>query len=211
MGLYFLRCLLLVTFIYVSVLVIPTTYHQWIRDYVGQSVVEVTDIDGTTGGTGFHVILPSGKIAIMTNAHVCRHQVNGIIYISDEDYDLYPRKVILSASYTDLCMIEALPDIKPLSLAQYAYSGEPIIEIGHPQLLPLTLSYGELISKEIVDIDGITTEIYNTTVPTMHGNSGSPIVNIYGDVVGVICAKDSESNWGSAITLEDIHKFILGY
>lgn len=43
------------------------------------------------------------------------------------------------------------------------------------------------------------------------GNSGSPTVNFYGNLVGVAFAGDNDAHWGLFITLNDIHKFLEKY
>lgn len=63
--------------------------------------------------------------------------------------------------------------------------------------------------------------IYNACVFTLHamptnaiiypGNSGSPMVNFYGNIVGVIFAADNRTNWGYAVTLDDLTEFLSKY
>ena len=50
--------------------------------------------------------------------------------------------------------------------------------------------------------------VYNTSVLVKKGSSGSPLVNFYGDVVGVISGMDSYT-WGIAVTLGDIKEFLV--
>lgn len=50
-----------------------------------------------------------------------------------------------------------------------------------------------------------------TTVPTYPGNSGSALVNRWGQVVGVIFASGGPSYWGDAIKLSELSEFINKY
>lgn len=43
------------------------------------------------------------------------------------------------------------------------------------------------------------------------GNSGSPVLNYYGNVVGVAFAADNRTNWGLIVTLEDVQEFLSKY
>lgn len=51
---------------------------------------------------------------------------------------------------------------------------------------------------------------YNTAVVIHPGNSGSPVVNFWGNVTGVAFAGD-DSNWGYMVSLEDINAFLKNY
>ena len=48
----------------------------------------------------------------------------------------------------------------------------------------------------------------NTTLEIYPGNSGSPAVNEYGDVIGVMFAGSGMTNWGSAMRLNELRKFV---
>jgi S1-C subfamily serine protease len=49
-----------------------------------------------------------------------------------------------------------------------------------------------------------------TTVTAHPGSSGSPIVNFFGNVVGVVFSVEVKSSWANAIIIKDIKKFIKG-
>ena len=57
----------------------------------------------------------------------------------------------------------------------------------------------------------VTIQAQLTTIVTLGGNSGSPVVNFWGHVVGVIFAGDSDANWGDMIKLADINSFLSRY
>lgn len=57
--------------------------------------------------------------------------------------------------------------------------------------------------------EAITKLAYQTTITILPGNSGSPLLNMYGKVVGVIFANNaSHAFWGSAVSLHDIKEFL---
>lgn len=51
----------------------------------------------------------------------------------------------------------------------------------------------------------------NTTIQVLGGNSGSPVIDIMGNVVGVVFARYSEAAWGAMIPLADVKKFLEKY
>lgn len=189
---------------------LPICHHKWLRDYVGKRVVKITDQSGNSGGTGFYIKLPSGKTSILTNSHVCDLQKAGIIFISDDSSIRQPHNIIINSAYTDLCLV-AGDEVHGLSLAPNAPFGEIVYELGHPLLNALTMTQGELIGRSRVKTGTHITNAYDTNIISLPGNSGSPVVDFYGRVVGVIFATDTEEYWGSTVSLEDINKFVNGF
>lgn len=56
-------------------------------------------------------------------------------------------------------------------------------------------------------------QAHKVTAPVLGGNSGSPVVNQWGNVVGVLFASPGPmgNNWGLMITLSDIRNFLAAY
>lgn len=51
---------------------------------------------------------------------------------------------------------------------------------------------------------------YVTGIVIYPGNSGSPVVNFWGNVVGVVFASDS-TNWGRLVPIQDVKSFLRNY
>lgn len=57
----------------------------------------------------------------------------------------------------------------------------------------------------------ITVSAQRTSAVIYPGNSGSPAVNVFGNVVGVLFAGDTRTNFGSIIPLKDVKEFLSEY
>jgi S1-C subfamily serine protease len=233
------------------VLEAPQIQKAWFRYTVGSKVVKVikTDSKGRPrgGGTGFAIKAPSGKTYIMTNAHVCdmyEGSKNALVQFGDGP--LIPTRIIQISDKTDLCLMENVNEMKGLSLASSLAVGEVITVVGHPALMPLNISTGDVLGNSKVDVNlGIVGLDINredchlpkhrmeasgqdvdmgflvycvehirsiqTTAINLPGNSGSPVVNFFGHVVGVLFAGDDEVHWSLIISLEDINTFLAPY
>lgn len=223
-----------------SILKVPRYHYQYVRDKVGSRVVKITNEKGNHGGTGVHVKVSSGKTYILTNDHVCEVAKDGTLYVStDYSERPMPRKVIERADFTDLCLVEPIDNIEGLTLGQEPNYGDLIRVVGHPKLMPITMTEGEILGEDIVNVfTGLSLEdctkpkykigqaggwffgqqacflnikSYLTTIHILPGSSGSPAVDFWGNIVGLAYAGDNDINWGILVELEDIKKFLKPY
>jgi len=148
-------------------------------------------------GSGF-VVDPAGYI--VTNHHV----VDGVseIHVTFKDGTSLPAKVVGDAGFNvDLALLKVDPD-KPLTPVKWGNSrdvrvGDSVFVVGNP------LGIGESVSAGIVSAlnRNITETPYDDFIQTdaaiNHGNSGGPMVNVRGDVVGVATALFSPTDAGS--------------
>jgi serine protease Do len=148
-------------------------------------------VKGRTYGTGFHVSY-LGKTFILTNKHVCDA---GLRIDKSKTLRVNNRivKVLKIDTEHDLCAVEAIMD-SGLSLAQKEPSPlDQITLIGHPRGLPTVIRKGAIINHGepvcIYYYNGLrcleATRISATAYP---GNSGSPVLNAFGNIVGVLFA-----------------------
>ena len=171
-----------------------------------------TDYTATAAGTG--VILTEDGY-IVTNAHVIYDSENGggkaesvsIILEDDEKHDAE------LVGYDIDCDIAVLKiDEKGLSAAEFGDSdslrlGESVIAIGNPLGFELkdTVTGGMVsgLNRDITINDRAMTLI-QTDAAINNGNSGGPLINKYGQVIGINSSKYS-SSWGSnEATIEGI-------
>lgn len=126
--------------------------------------------------TNMHVIKGAQRIEIHTLEGKGRtYPVAGALAIDDEA-DLALLKVELPADRSrPLTMTTTLPD-----------EGEQVFIIGNPLRLEGSVSDGIVSAmREVPDLG----RIIQTTAPVSHGNSGSPLFNMRGEVIGIVTVK----------------------
>lgn len=213
-------------------------YHSnYVRESVGSKVVMLINEDQMHGGTGFFVKAKSNEVYLLTNAHVCGHEGQTSVFAQfGNEERLLKLRILDISKVTDLCLVEAPKFIHDgLSLGDNLYPGEEISIVGHPKLMPLTETKGQFIDYMDIrmpehegacevetDIDKTVNSMFgpfctkkmtvgSTTVLALGGNSGSPVVNYKGQVVGVLFAGDPSDNWGLILKLSDIQEFLRIY
>ena len=143
-------------------------------------------------GSGF-IVDPSGYI--VTNNHVIQ-DADEITVILQDDTNL-PAKLIGRDKKTDLALLK-VESKKPLTAIGWGDSdkvrvGDWIIAIGNPYGLGGTVTAG-IISARSRDIQsGPYDEYLQTDAPINRGNSGGPMLNMDGEIVGVNTAIFSPS------------------
>ncbi len=138
----------------------------------------------TSLGSGF-IIDPSGLI--VTNNHVVADADQ--IMVTLNDGTSLPAKLIGRDDKTDLALVKINPR-KPLQAARFGDSdrariGDWVIAIGNPFGLGSTVTAG-IVSARNRNIDaGPYDEFIQTDAPINRGNSGGPLFDMSGNVVGV--------------------------
>jgi len=153
-------------------------------------------------GTGF-VISPKGLV--ITNQHIVEDQTE-VLATFDGSSDTYHLRVLYSGSEeTDLCLlkIESANRFDYIPMAEEPPNlGDEIITIGNPRGIGLSVSKG-VISRIGDDGD------LQLNIQLNPGNSGGPVVNQQGELVGVISFLVEEIQAMSfAIGLPQIKAFI---
>jgi S1-C subfamily serine protease len=217
-----IRSISLAVAITYGAIVAPEVHNHYLRYEVGESVVRVLSMHSDGGGTGFAIKGNSGKEYIMTNRHVCEVQSNGVIRVKPPGKKAIYRKVVHMDKIHDLCLIEGIKGLAPISIGSDQLKGDTLYVVGHPGLRQLTVSKGEYIGRDtieliydvvkkehcpgrIVELPPIVQflmgreyiclrsyESLQTTALIYGGNSGSPVVNKFGNLIGVAFAGNTQ-------------------
>ena len=166
------------------------------RAYRGVVEITVRTAGGSAEGSGF-VYDSSGRI--VTNQHV----VDGAQSISVRFWNgkTYSAQLVGSDSSTDLAVIKVnAPDSQLYTLTLGSSSklgvGDPVVAIGSPFGLEETVTSG-IVSALHRSIDSPANFAISDTIQTdaaiNHGNSGGPLLNAQGQVIGVNAQIRSES------------------
>jgi serine protease Do len=135
-------------------------------------------------GSGF-VIDPSG--VIVTNYHVVENAFEVTVMFSDGT--LLPGKTLSASRLADLAIVKVEPD-HPLPAARWGDSdsllvGDQVFAAGNPLGLGLSVT-GGIVSALNRDIQNSPyDDLIQTDAPINHGNSGGPLFDMRGTVVGV--------------------------
>jgi S1-C subfamily serine protease/Tfp pilus assembly protein PilF len=158
-------------------------------------------------GSGFFI---SQNGDLITNYHVIQGASSAEIKTADEK--TYPITYIVAGDeQNDIIRLSVnipSPDVYPLSLSQTIPEvGERIIVYGSPLGLENTVSDG--IVSAIRDIPDYG-RIIQITAPISPGSSGSPVLNMQGEVIGIASFQMVEGqNLNFAIPSEKISSLIL--
>jgi S1-C subfamily serine protease len=106
-----------------------------------QTVKIVNPDNEDSGGTGFAVRTPSGKLYTMTNAHVCAI-TKGSFMLAKYGNKKLRLQIISISDTTDLCLLEAIPELSGLELAGRVDMYDGVYLVGHPMLQPISITAG---------------------------------------------------------------------
>ncbi len=154
-------------------------------------------------GSGVIFYSDDDKVAIATNNHV----VNGAnsIFVTFEGDASVPAKVVGTKSESDLAVItvswEALKSagVKNVSVASFGDSdhlevGDSVIAIGNAMGMGLSATDGMVsMTEQTINVEGNQLNVLQTSAAINGGNSGGPLVNSAGEVVGINTAKYNSS------------------
>jgi serine protease Do len=177
--------------------------NQKIDGVKDQAPVE-SNIPFITGGTGF---LIDTKGYIVTNAHVVK-DAQHVAVQSSNGKDLFA-KVIYSDTEKDIAILKITDkNYKPVSSIPYSIRrnggdlAESIFTMGYPRN-DIVYGNGYIASKTGYNGDTLSCQI---TIPANKGNSGSPVLNKNGEVIGILSKKENTVE-GAAFALRSKYIF----
>ena len=153
------------------------------------TVTVVCDVSDTSASVGTGVIITADGY-VLTNHHVVAGGRNCTVTLSDNVQ--YEAKYVVSDEVNDLAVLKIV-DARDLPTAELGDSslltvGETVYAIGNPLGVELRGTFTDGLVSALdrdVDVDGRTMTLIQTNVALNSGNSGGPLINQYGQVVGI--------------------------
>lgn len=147
---------------------------------VQESVVALSFDGGKGGGTGW--VVDAGYV--VTNAHIARQRETFQVETFAGETGTAERVGYQKDMNPDVALLETDltgPPSLPLGDSSSVERGDPLVIVGHPQGVgKWVISLGSFVQHA----EGIGWLV--TDAPTKNGNSGSPLVTLDGEVVGLV-------------------------
>lgn len=179
-----------------------------------QSVVRILSeyTRGSATGSGFVIKNEPGEVLIATNDHVVEGNPHSIsVWVGDDL--LVDAEIVFTSPAHDLCVLEVSDAMamQPLKLAaQSARQGEAVYAVGFPGVGDVLSDTAAHTAAEATITDGIISAIRSYTIEKQaepvrllqinaainSGNSGGPLFNAQGEVIGVNTYKVNKDSQG---------------
>jgi len=151
-----------------------------------------------TQATGSGVIVDAARGYVLSNAHVVENATT--IEVTTKDNRRFPAKLIGRDAETDVAVLQIATQnltAVPMGDSDRLQVGDFVLAIGNPFGLGGTVTSG-IISATARDIrSGPYDEFLQTDASINRGNSGGPMFNLNGEVVGINTMIYSPSGGGS--------------
>lgn len=157
-----------------------------------------------SGGTSF---LIDGKGYLVTNAHIVRNSRN-IVVVNNKGEE-FATTVVKMIPEKDIALLKIEDEtFKPIASLPYSIRksstdvAEPIFTLGYPRN-DIVYSEGYLSAKTGYNGDTLTCQL---GIAANHGNSGGPVFNHDGEIIGIISSKETEAE-GVAFAIQSKYIF----
>ena len=188
----------------------PGEVYQQNVDAVVAITVKVEDVDdygravsGFSSGTGFFI---TSDGYVITNHHVIEGGTE--VTVTTHDDEEYSAEIVGFEANNDLAVLkvdaENLPCVT-IGSSSDLLVGDQVVAIGNVLSTfasSLTVGYVSGVDR-VVDTQGVAMNMIQTDVAINSGNSGGPLFNMKGEVVGITTAKFSGQS-SSGVSIEGI-------
>lgn len=171
-------------------------------------VMVVADQGDDSASVGTGVIMTADGY-VVTNAHVISGGAS--CWVALDTGDTYDALLVGYDADEDIAVLK-LVDAEDLPVAEFGNSdltmvGEQVYAIGNPLGIELRCTLTDGIISAVdrdVQLDGRTLNVIQTTAALNNGNSGGPLINAYGQVIGIVTMKMSQNESQAEATVEGL-------
>ena len=209
-----------------KVFILPLVFFNFLsaNDIYEDNALGVVLLMGDAGyGSG---VIISTKGYVLTNNHVIENNENLEVILSYQykldGYEEYVHsiEIIKQDKVKDLALIKInnpRTALRPINISRKVPAiGSQVHAIGHPDLEVWTYTTGYIsqIREEYEwsyeDEFEHMANVYQTQTPVAEGNSGGPLLNNHGNLVGINTFGDSENDFQNfSVTVDEIIKFLI--
>jgi len=184
------------------------TISQQVKDIFGRMANAVVRIHGDDehseiSGTGFFID-PTGTL--YTAYTVGGEADNFLIEFNGKKY---PARQVLAdiRSGTSILKIDAVTPALPIGKSEELEVATPVVSIGYPLDLPKTPSFGMVagFDRKYLGRYFSTTHV-RVNLPTQRGEAGAPLLNMKGEVVGIVVSSLENNSSCYAVPIEAAEK-----
>lgn len=156
-------------------------------------------------------VLINNEGYILTNFHVVCGATAFAVRLEEEEEPRFTTELIKYHPENDLALIRVEPINRrpiPLCSNRKLVRGQKVVAIGSPLGLFNTVSDGIIAGfRKIEEVSMI-----QFTAPTSHGSSGGALLNLYGELIGIVTAGfDDGQNLNLAVDYETLRGFLRGF
>lgn len=163
-----------------------------VYEKVAPATVTILGIYGETYSVGTGVIFSTDGY-IVTNYHVIAGCLDCEVWVTNEYGvdSVYKAMMVGGDAKKDLAVLKI--EAEGLPVAEFGVSsdlvvGDKVYAIGNPLGTELRSTFTDGIVSAVdrnVDVDGVTMTLIQTNTALNSGNSGGPLINAYGQVIGI--------------------------
>lgn len=190
-----------------------------VADQVIDATVALVSDEGRSFCTG--VFVDSGEV--LTAAH-CVEDENEVLVALQEDLDEQHGRRFRSAYRFDVLAVDTVQDVAVLAsrsrnLPEHGalsvavrppHAGAPVMAVGHPLGLTYTVTMGVVSapSRWEENPDGSRQHWTQVSSPVFFGNSGGPVVNSRGQIVGICSFLAVTPHLGGVVHVDEIRRIL---
>lgn len=189
------------------------TFTQVISELVERTLPSLVIVRGRRYGAGAGIVWDANGL-ILTNSHVVGRHTPIVVLQNDGEYQ---SRLIARDPDVDLALLSIeVKGLSPLKLAPVPPRvGEMVFAFGHPWGQRNTVTRG-IVSARVTAQNrrGDKVPIVRSDTPLAPGNSGGPLVNAKGEVVGInamIVGGDQSVSIAASVVYEFVEKAVRNF